>query len=180
MKLWNDIQSYFYKRHLREKTESSKPKRVLTNLTDAKSIGIIYDSTNPDNDIVITRFAENLRKQGKEVELLGFINDNKLDHKADIQVFNKKQLDWKQVPNDPRVEAFVGKRFDLLLACFVEENLPLEFIAATSSAKWRLGPYSEAKTAYYDMMINLGSKNNLPYFLEQSVDFLNKIKYDSK
>lgn len=180
MKLWNDIQAYFYKRHLQEKLESTKPKRVLTNLTDAKSIGLIYDSTNPDNDIVITRFAENLRKQGKEVEILGFINDAKLDHKADIPVFNKKKLDWKQVPNDPRVEAFVGKRFDLLLACFVEENLPLEFIAATSNAKWRLGPYNEKKTAYYDMMINLGSKSNLPYFLEQSVDFLNKIKYDSK
>lgn len=179
MKFWNDIQQYFYRRRINVALQGNKAKRVLTNLNDAKSVGIVYDSTNPDNDIIITRFAETLRKLGKQVEILGFVDDNKIDHKADIQVFNIKGLSWNLVPTDPRALSFAAKKFDLLLACFVNENLPLEYLAATSEAKWRVGPFSSNKTAYYDLMINLGGKNNLTYFLDQAVDFLNRIKYDS-
>ncbi len=180
MKIWDDIRNYFYKKALAEKMESAKVKRAITNLADAKTVGVIYDSTNPDNDIIITRFAENLRKQGKQVELLGFVDDKKIDHKADIQVFNKTRLTWTRVPNDPRVDAFTAKNFDLLLACFTGENFPLEFVAATAKAKWRVGPYAAGKVAYYDMMINMSGKSDLAYLLEQMVNFLNNIKYDSK
>jgi len=90
MKLWEDIRNYFYRKAVERKLEGQNTKRVLTNLDDAETVGILYDSTNPDNDIIITRFAEQLRNDGKTVEILGFINDSKIDHKADIAVFNKK------------------------------------------------------------------------------------------
>lgn len=180
MKIWDDIRNYFYRKTLSDKLAGLKAKRQITNLADARTIGIIYDSTNPDNDIIITRFAENLRKQGKQVEILGFVDDKKIDHKADIQVFNNTKLSWTRVPNDTRVDAFNAKDFDLLLACFTGTNFPLEYVVATSNAKWRVGPYAEGKTAYYEMMINLGGKTELAYLLEQMVNFLNNIKYDSK
>ncbi len=180
MKLWDDIRNYFYKRNIDARLSALKASRKIINLTDAKSVGIIYDSTNPDNDIIITKFAENLRKQGKTVDLLGFINDKKIDHKADVIVFNTKNLSWTQVPVDDRVEKFADKNFDLLFAAFIDENLPLEYVARISKAKWRVGSFAESKTDYYELMINLGGNNDLQYFLDQSTHFLNQIKYDSK
>ncbi|MDB5282367.1 MAG: hypothetical protein JWO06_1442 [Bacteroidota bacterium] len=180
MKLWDDIRNYFYKRNLAERISGLKVKRNIINLDDSKSVGIIYDSTNPDNDIIITKFAEGLRKDGKTVDILGYVNDKKIDHKADILVFNKKNLSWTQVPDDTRVEQFAAKKFDLLLACFIGQNLPLEYVAAISNARWRLGVYAANKTEYYDMMINLGEKNNIQYLLDQAIYFLKQIKYDSK
>lgn len=180
MKLWDDIRNYFYRRSVESKLEGQKTQRTLTNLKDAKSIGIVYDSTNPDNDIIITKFAEQLRQQGKTVEILGFVNDKKIDHKADILVFNPKQLSWTQVPSDERVEAFANKNFDLLFAAFTSLSLPLEYVARVSKAKWRVGVYDDKKTDYYEMMIKVGDNAGVQYFLEQSTHFLNKIQYDSK
>lgn len=180
MKLWDDIRNYFYQKNIAAKLNGSTAQRSITNLNDAKTIGIVYDSTNPDNDIIITKFAEHLRDTGKTVDILAFINDKKIDHKADILVFNPKNLNWNLTPVDERVEEFTAKTFDLLLACFLEDSFPLEYVARTSNAKWRVGNFSEKKTDYYEMMINTDSKRELPYFLEQATHFLNAIKYDSK
>ena len=180
MELWDDLRNYFYQKNIEKKLAGLNPKRVLTNLHDAKTVGIIYDSTNPDNDIIITKFAEHLRTEGKTVDILGFVDDKTIDHKADVLIFNTKNLNWNRTPDDERVEKFADKKFDLFFAAFTTESFPLEFIARTSKAKWRLGTFDEKKTDYYDMMINMSGKNELQHFLEQSTHFLNQIQYDSK
>ena len=180
MELWDDFRNYFYHKNIEKKLAGLNPKRILTNLRNAKTVGIIYDSTNPDNDIIITKFAEHLRTEGKTVDILGFVDDKKIDHKADVLIFNTKNLNWTRTPDDERVEKFSDKNFDLLFAAFTSESFPLEYIARTSKAKWRLGIFDEKKTDYYDMMINMSGKNELQHFLEQSTHFLNKIQYDSK
>lgn len=179
MSLWNKIVRYFYAGALRDKLKDTKPAHAITNLKDAKSVGIVYDSTNPANDAIITEFAGLLRNQGKTVEVLGFINDAKPITKPDVPSFNRKGLNWAQVPTDEKALQFAGKNFDLLLACFTTESLPLEYISSTSKARWRVGHYNPAKTECYDMMINMGDKTDLPYFLDQASNFLNKIEYDT-
>lgn len=180
MKLWDDIRNYFYQKNIAAKLKGLSSARSLTNLHDAKTVGIIYDSTLTANDTAIHQFAEQLRAKGKTVEILAFINYKKIDTKPGIELFNTKNLSWNLTPNDERVEKFTGKNFDLLLACFMDSNYPLEYIVRTSRAKWRVGHFSEKKTDFYEMMINTDSKKELPYFLEQATHFLNAIKYDSK
>jgi len=177
MQWWDDLRNYFYQRNIRQKLSGDKTTRILTNLKDALSIGIIYDSTNPDNDIIVTKFAEHLRQEGKMVEILGFIDDKKIDHKADVIIFNKKNLNWNLTPVDERVEKFAAKSFDLLFASFTGINYPLEYVARTSKAKWRIGAFDEKKTDYYEMMINMGDHTEVQYFLDQATYYLNEIKY---
>ncbi len=180
MKLWKNIRSFFYQMALREKLRNLHVSRKLINLNDAKSIGLIYDSSLPDNDILVTKYAEELRGLGKTVEILGYVNDPKVDHKADITVFNKKGVSWCDVPTDVRVESFISKKFDLLIAAITSDNKPLEFIAMLSHAGWRVGPFSETNTELFDMMINTSGKTDVSYFLKQTNYFLNQIKYDTK
>lgn len=179
IKFWQNIKQYFYKRALAEAVEKQKPKRQIVNLNDGKYIGIIYDSRDAANDTVVQAFAEQLRRTGKEVELLGYISDKKTETKPGIQVLHKKTLSWTGVPADKKAEAFAAKKFDLLLCCFIGYNPALEYIAATSKAKWRVGVYSKDKTEHYDMMVNTGGKADLQYLIEQMIHFLNKIIYDS-
>ena len=176
MKIWDDLRNYFYKKSLLKRMARNHTDRIITNLSDAQSVGIIYDSSNPDNDIIITKFAEHLRTEGKMVDILCFVNDTKTDHKADVMVFNKKSLSWYRTPQDEQVEKFAKNNFDLLLACFTAESFPLEYVAGISNANWRVGTYNANKTGLYDFMINVGGKNDLSYFLEQTTHFLNQVK----
>lgn len=179
LKWWDKIVRYFYSRSLRDRLKEFSRLHTVINLKDAKSVGIIYDSTHPGNDSVIGEFATRLRSQGKTVEVLGFVNDKKIDSKPDVPVFNKKALTWAMVPTDEKALQFAGKNFDLLLACFTTESLPLEYISCISKARWRVGHYNPAKTDCYDMMVNMGNKTELPYFIDQATQFLNKIEYDT-
>jgi hypothetical protein len=179
MQWWERIVRYFYNRTLTQQLKARKANTAITNLADAKTVGILYDSTNPSNDIIIARFAEQLRNNGKQVDILAYINDPKIESKADIALFNKKAITWCRVPQSDKATQFASKPFDLLLCCFTEENLPLEFISATGNAKWRVGAYRINKTHCYDMMIQLGNKTDLQYFITQSTHFLNNIHYDS-
>lgn len=179
VKLWQNIKQYFYKRAVADTISKLKAKRSITNLKDAQTIGIIYDSRDAANDIIVARYAEQLRGMGKSVEILGYISDKKVESKPGIQVLHKKTLGWTGIPTDPKAEAFAAKNFDLLLACFIGNKPALEYIAATSKAKWRVGAYTSNKTELYELMVNTGGKADLQYLVTQMTDFLNKINYDS-
>jgi hypothetical protein len=177
MNILDHIKNSFYLSVLKQRG-SKRPQRMVTNLADARSIGIVYDSTDPDHDIIITKFAEMLRGRGKTVDIMAFINDKKIDHKGDIKIFNPKAVNWYGIPLDERVTAYCEAPFDLLICAILSENKPLEYIAYMSKAKYRVGPFDELKTRYYDLMIEIGNKKDLNYLLQQMVHFLEKIKYD--
>jgi len=177
MNILDRIKNSLYQRVLKQRG-SSRPKRTITNLTDAQNIGIIYDSSDPDHDITITKFAEMLRNKGKKVNILAYINNKKIDHKGDIALFNPNAVNWYGIPLDGRVSTFCNQPFDLLICAMLQENKPLEYIAYLSMAKYRIGPFDEQKTYCYDLMIEMGARTNLDYLLQQMVAFLEKIKYD--
>jgi hypothetical protein len=177
MNILDRIKNSLYRRVLKQRG-SIRPNRTITNLKDAQNIGIIYDSTEPDHDITITKFAEMLRNKGKKVDTMAYINDKKIDHKGDIALFNPNAVNWYGIPLDDRVSAFSNKPFDLLICAVLRESKPLEYIAYMSKAKYRVGPFDEQKTYCYDLMIEMGTKTNLDYLLAQMVYFLEKINCD--
>ena len=179
MNILESIKDRLYKSVLRQRG-SARPHRAITNLSDAQTVGVIYDSSDPDNDITITKFAEMLRNKGKKVDIIAYINDKKIDHKGDIAVFNPSAVNWYGIPLDERVAAFCSKPFDLLICAMPRESKPLEYIAYLSKAKYRVGPFDEQKTYCYDLMIQMGTRTSLDYLLQQMVYFLDKIKYDPK
>ena len=178
MNILDRIRNRLYKSVLRQRG-STRPPRAITNLNDAKTVGIIYDSSDPDHDITITKFAEMLRNKGKKFDIIAYIDDKKIDHKGDIALFNPKAVNWYGIPLDERVTTFCNKPFDLLISAVLGESKPLEYIAYLSKAKYRVGPFDEKKTYCYDLMIEMGTKTNLDYLLQQMVSFLDKIKYDT-
>ena len=177
MNILDSIREYLYQNVLRQRS-TNRPQRGITNLNDAHTIGIIYDSTDADNDIIITKFSEMLKNKGKSVEVMAYLDDKKTDHKADINIFNRNAVNWYGVPIDERVKTYCDKSFDLLICAMTGENKPLEYIAYTSKAKYRVGAFAENKTKFYDLMIQIDGKRNTSYLLEQMVHFLENIKYN--
>jgi hypothetical protein len=59
--------------------------------------------------------------------------------------------------------------------CLIDESLPLEYIVATSDAKFRVGAFSDAKTNYYELMINTQKNQSIKYLLDQINHFLKVI-----
>jgi hypothetical protein len=175
MAFFENIKQFLYFKKLRfdAKALNAKP-RDMMNIDKANRIGILFDASSADNIITVTKYAESLSQLGKKVSILAYQN-NKDKENSDPKFFNKLNINWFYIPESDKIIAFQQKNFDILICAFVEECLPLEYIVATSDAKCRVGAFSDAKTSYYELMINTKKNQSLKYLLVQINHFLKVI-----
>ena len=151
-----------------------KIQRKMINIDKAKSVGIIFNATKIEDVMVVSQFSDKLRANGQEVYILGFQNI-KSKEEPGPKTFNKNSVNWFGVPNDIKIDEFINIRKDILICAFKEECLPLEYIAASSKAKFRVGAFSQSKTNFYELMINIKPEQKLLYLLQQTLHFLKVI-----
>jgi hypothetical protein len=175
MAFMGNIRQFLYFKKLRfdAKSHASKP-RDMINLFKADRIGILFDASSADDIITVSKYAESLSRLGKQVSILAYQN-NKDKDKDDARFFNKLNVNWFYIPKSDKIVAFHKKNFDILICAFIDESLPLEYIVATSDAKFRVGAFSDAKTNYYELMINTQKNQSIKYLLDQINHFLKVI-----
>lgn len=135
------------------------------NIAQAKKIGILFDATQDENSIFVDNYARILRKKGKTVECLAYIDDSEEHEEVQYGHFNRKDLSWYLHPKNETANQFINTQFDILLCLFTKPVLPLEYISALSSANFRVGHYSDNKMHCYDLMIDNADGNDLQKFI---------------
>lgn len=169
------VKTYFYKSSIKKALKVNKiVHREMLNLDVAKKIGILFNATKTNDIITVTQFADKLRNEGKTVFILGF-QDRKLKEEQEPRIFDRNSVNWFGIPNDTKIDGFQKIKIDILICAFEEECLPLEYIVATSKARFRVGAFSKAKTNYYELMINIKKDQQLLYLLQQIKHFLKVI-----
>lgn len=141
-------------------------------LDNAATIGILFDGTDPAEREMVLEFAEQLKNKGKKVKLLAFFNNKLKSDNFTFDHFNRQQVDFALRPKSQESKDFLGQAFDLLLNLSRKSILPLDYIAALSKARFRVGPFTE-KIFCYDLMIELPEKAGLKSFMQQ-VEFYMK------
>lgn len=175
MELVKRIKGFFYGLSLNRAVKNvANVKREMVNISDAKNVGILFNASKPNEVVTVTQFADQLRETNREVYLLGFQNKKDKEDPGP-RFFNKESVNFFEVPSDTKIDGFQKNNLDILICAFKEECLPLEYIAATSKAKFRVGAFSQSKTNFYELMINTGSNQELKYLLQQVFHFLKVI-----
>lgn len=144
-------------------------------LDNAKSIGILFDGTEQAEREIVLGYAEQLKQQGKKVKLLAFFNNKLKGDNFSFAAFNRQQLDWAMRPTSREALEFKDQPFDLLLNISHSSILPLDYLAAHSKARFRVGPFTE-NTFCYDLMIDYPVKTDLKAFLHQVVFYMKKMR----
>jgi hypothetical protein len=156
----------------------------MTNLLDAKRIGILYTLNDvPDYDRV-SEFVAKLQGSHKEVKALGFVRNKNLIQrflpKISFDFFSKRDLTWFYKPIHTQVKDFIDKEFDLLIDVSLTDSFPLKYIAGLSNALLRVGRFSEENTAYYDLMIDMKPTMTSEEYLGQIQHYLTIINPHAK
>lgn len=146
----------------------------MTNLRDARKIGILYTVNEVFDYDRVAEFVTQLQGEQKEVKALGFVSNKNLIErflpKLSFDFFSKKDLTWFYKPIHNQVRDFIDKEFDLLIDLSMHDSFPLKYIAGLSNALCRVGKFSEENTDYYDLMIDV--KPNM-----SSEDYLGNIRH---
>ncbi len=175
MELFEQLRTRFHHRLLRNELPVHQVKRHSVFLNNATTVGLLFDATAKDSRDTVLRFADRLKNKGKEVKLLGYFNEKLKSADFTFDHFDKTQLDWALRPRKEVASAFVLQRFDLLLNLSQKTVLPLDYIAAHSKARFRVGPFTE-NTVCYDLMIDQDERKGLDAFLQQVLYYLEKMQ----
>jgi len=174
------IGRYYFKKE-KMKTECH---RQMTNLQDAKRIGILYTLEEMPDYERVSDFVALLQGDHKEVKALGFVKNKNLVQrflpKLSFDYFSKRDLTWFYKPIHTQVRDFIEKEFDLLIDLSLHDSFPLKYIAGLSNALLRVGKFSEENTAYYDLMIDTKASMTSDEYLGQIQHYLTIINTNAK
>jgi hypothetical protein len=167
-----------FKFFLTKKTLAEQPKpikRQLSSFKAAQWIGILYDATSPERCEKIQAFAKQLEDTGKQVTLLGFINEKKQNIDVSFDYFCKNNLTWTGTPQGKLVENFLTKSYDLLYILHPKSTLAFEYIAALTDAALKVGPCAKYFDAY-DFMLEANKQTTIEDFMVQAQQYCQLLK----
>lgn len=150
----------------------------------AKTIGILYDSTNEKYFEIVKRYVKEIRERHhKDVLSLGFYDDKILPpmrfSKLGMDFFTRKDLNWYFKPVTPVVRNFVSRKFDILIDLHTGNNFPFRYIVAMSQANFKIGKYDRASERQYDFMISNAGQISVPQFIDQVNMYFRLFKHET-
>lgn len=179
-KLRTKIGKYYYRK------EQSRQARIcrMTNLREAKRIGILYTLDDVPDYERVSEFVTKLQGDHKEVKALGFVKNKNLIQrflpKLSYDFFSSRDLTWFYKPVHRQVKDFIEKEFDLLIDLSLQDSFPLKYISGLSNAMCRVGKFSESNLDYYDLMIDLKPTMTSEEYIGHIQHYLTVIKPDAK
>lgn len=140
--------------------------RPPRNLEEAKSIAILFPAGDIDDRKVVLRYADQLRKQGKSVVLLGFLPIADAEATFPFAHYTSKQIDWANRPKGEGINKFLGSSYDALVCLFAKTSLDTELIALKTPAALKIGPVPEHPDTY-DLMLDVPASTRPGAFIKQ-------------
>ena len=163
----NSVYSYF----LRAKRPLDIIRTPLS-LQKAKTIGILFDATDPENNDKVVAFAQNLKKENKEIQLLGYVNKRDPYQKYPFPFISLKETTWYGKPGGGTAGYFMRSAFDLLINFSPATCLPLDYISAISPSRFRIGFNAEADISDYDLILISKENGNISNLISNLETYL--------
>ena len=164
--MFQNIKNYFLKKYLAE-NKPNRRKQILS-LSQAKNIGILCEITDEDSYKDIFRLFTRLQEHGRNVKLIGYVNDKEVPFYCLPQLtadyFCLKHLNWYGLPNMEQVRDSLKVEYDMLIDFNYRYHPAVSAVLALSHAKFIVGRMSQCQNLY-DLFID-SEKSNNSQFLE--------------
>ena len=158
MKWADNIKARIGQQMLTGKTGSAERKITLCTLSEAKSIGIIFDATEYISFEIVRDLVKQLSVNSVSISVLGYVDSKKLiDHylyRKGFDFFCRNDLNWYYKPVASQTEQFINEPFDILINLSLDYLFPIHYISSSSKASFKTGRYSSTDTAL-DFMIDI-------------------------
>jgi hypothetical protein len=157
-------------RVLKNRLKSFKRETRVCNFKTAKSAVLLFDAAIANALPVIKEFQSFLKEEGVHCVVFGYINQKEIPQEMlfwkDIHVITRKDLNWFMQPVGETVELYYREDPDMLIDFTYNQSLELQFLVQLSSARFKIGTYTEKKNDY-DLMINLSGQNDMAFLSQQ-------------
>ncbi|MEM1123515.1 MAG: hypothetical protein AAGJ18_23960 [Bacteroidota bacterium] len=165
----NLLTQYRERLHLKDALKDLNKKRKKGNFTGVRSVGVLLDITDKNDWEYSLTYIRQLKQQTQTMQVLAYEDTKECTEELPFDVFCKKDLDWLWRPREAIQRQFKQQHFDLLINCSQTDCFPLEYLAVSADANYKIGALTEYPNNY-DLMLDTKGLNK---YLEQ-VDFFIK------
>ncbi len=172
------IRTYFFEREKKKRLRENPKGPLAFHLHRKNHYGLLTDATIQDDRSVVTSFADELRKSGNRVKILGYVNGKMDNLTTPFDIVTTADLaKLSHVPKGPVADAFMNQGFDVLINLSIKENhKALEYISSVSKASFRIGPwYVQQQSNPYDLCVDAGHSATLKEWISELMHTLQKI-----
>ena len=135
-----------------------------TNIVDyneAHEIGVLATLHNYEKQQIIRTFIEQLQADDKKVKVLCYDTRKEKTKIFGFDCFTKRDISFAGKFSNSDVIDFIGMKFDFLFHVDFESDVIMNKILALSQAHCRVGRYNEDQTAFYELMIDAKTMDEL-------------------
>ncbi|MCC7051551.1 MAG: hypothetical protein IT239_07230 [Bacteroidia bacterium] len=164
---------------LNEERKKLLRKKNSLQFSISKNIALVFEATNEAELDKIKEFIKWLRDQKKTVKSVGFFNEKQVPplqySKLEYDFISHKELNWWKKPTDDFIKTFMSEDTDILINLSIKELFPLTYIAALSSAKFKIGTLTDNNINDYDLLIDISQKSTIDFLIHQLKHYLTHI-----
>jgi hypothetical protein len=160
----------------------SRIKRIVyySNISKIKSVGIVWDSSNPDEFACLSRFHQKMQDRNIDVRVIGFFNGKELPDKYTavryLTCIRKNEINLFYIPNTTDANNFINKKFDILIDINFKKVFPLYYILKLSVAGFKVGIFEhEDLNSPFELMMEIKKPVNTDNYLNEVIHYLEMI-----
>jgi len=160
------------------KHHSRQRQREVVDFRQAKTAGLVFSTTSPEDYHHIKAFINYLKEQQIEVTPLVYVDEKKVPDyyylNKDLIILTRKDLSWLHLPGGYNIKKFIKTPFHILIDLSTSFHLPLYYIVCFSAARFKIGRYEEKE--YYDLMIDISANKTTQFLIEQIKHYVSILK----
>ncbi len=160
LNFWETLRHAVLERFIKKKIVSNVPRKLMP-VGKAEKIGILFQADNAADGDIIVEYAETLKKEGKDVQILGFLSNRNHSKNYLFPYISPKDITWFGKPKGGTSGFFIKYPFDILINFAPKEIVPFEYIFTLSRAGCRIGFNEKNTLDPYDCILLAKNKNDI-------------------
>lgn len=185
MEMFKNIRLNRGKSILKNKMARIKRKRFKGNISSAKTMGLLWDTSNPDDLSILSQFHQKMAERKIDVKILGYFPGNNLPNKLTairfLTCLKKEDINITYRPVSQEAHEFINTPFDLLIDINFKNIFPLRYISCLSSAGFKVGIFDNGnENNPYDLMMEFNKTTDINTYLTEVIYYLEMINTGSK
>ncbi|MBW1297734.1 hypothetical protein GBO31_19645 [Aquimarina litoralis] len=137
------------------KTRKSRAKEV----SNIRSLAVLIDASQSVNILSLVKLANELGVKSESLKVMGYKEDQKeITDDKDAAYYNDKSFGVGGSIKSNSLTQFINKDYDILINFYSESKLELDYVAAASKAKFKVG-FAEIDNRINDLVIGSANQN---------------------
>lgn len=139
-------------------------------ISNLKTLAVLIDASYSVNVLSLVKLANELGVIPNNLKVMGYREDKEIKDDKDAAYYNDKSFGVKGVVKSQSLQEFIEKDYDVLISFYAENKIELNYVAAASNAKLKVG-FAEVDNRINDLIIG-ATVNNPNLFIKELKKYL--------